>query len=162
MGSPRRVAASDVGHPLAGAAVPSLDDRRAALQGGGTDAGDGRGVVAEQDVGAVGDRHRALGVAAQREARDAQHRGLLLHAAGVRHDRRGADLEAEEVEVARRVQAAHARGLEAGHEPVGPQALHRARMDGEDDGHGRGQRRERRDDAPQLAAARRRWTGGAG
>ena len=42
-----------------------------------------RRVVAEQDVGAVADRHGPLGVGAQRVARDAERRRLLLHAARV-------------------------------------------------------------------------------
>ena len=71
-----------------------------------------RGIVAEQDVRAVADRHRPLGVGAQREAADAERGGLLLHAARVGHDRAGAGLEREEVEVADRVGAADARRLE--------------------------------------------------
>ncbi len=53
----------------------------------GADAGDRRRVVAEQHVGSVGQRHRALRVGAEREAGDAQRGGLLLHPAGVGEDR---------------------------------------------------------------------------
>ena len=40
-------------------------------------------LAGDEPVGAVRDRDRALGVGPQRQARDAEHGGLLLHAAGV-------------------------------------------------------------------------------
>ena len=56
----------------------------------------------EQHVRAVGDGHRPLGVVAQREARDAERRRLLLDAAGVGDDGRSAGLEGEELAVGER------------------------------------------------------------
>jgi hypothetical protein len=46
------------------------------------------------------DGHRSLGVGAQGEARYAEHRGLLLDAAGVGHDHVGTPDQPEELDVA--------------------------------------------------------------
>ena len=56
------------------------------------------------------DRHRALGVVAQREAGDAEEGRLLLDPAGVGEHGARVGLEREEVEVADRVDQAHALG----------------------------------------------------
>ena len=68
----------------------------------GRDLADAFRAQAEQRVRADGDRHRAFGVVAQGEARDAEVCRLLLDAAGVGHDRCGVCHEAYEIEVAER------------------------------------------------------------
>ena len=101
------------------------------------------GVEAEQDVGPELDRDRPLGVVAQREARDAEVRRLLLDAARVgEHAGRAGD-QAQELEVAERLEQRAARrgGAEAERLDRGA----RARMHGEDDG-------QRRRDARRSAA----------
>src|SRR5439155_25653647 len=58
---------------------------------------------AEQGVRAELDRDRAIGVRAQREARDLQSGGLFLDPARVGHDGRGVRLEREELAIRERL-----------------------------------------------------------
>jgi hypothetical protein len=58
--------------------------------------------MTDDDVRSFRDRDRSLRVLSQREARYAQHRGLLLHAAGVRQHERRVRFEGDEVQVAHR------------------------------------------------------------
>ena len=64
----------------------------------------------EERIGAELDGDRALGVVAQREARDAQERRLLLDAAGVRQHPRRRGHEREELEVAEGIEQRDALG----------------------------------------------------
>ena len=89
---------------LAGVAVPERDLLRRRVRSASS-AGISairRGLGAEQRVRAELDRHRPLGRVAQREARHAERRRLLLHAARVGEHEARLRLEPEEVEVAER------------------------------------------------------------
>ena len=93
----------------------------------------------------------ALGQRAQGVARDAERRRLLLHRAGVGDDRARPELEREELDVAERRGAAHARRPELV-EPAGAgQEVPRARVQGEDHRVARLQARERRGGGRQAA-----------
>src|SRR5215207_2292406 len=70
---------------------------------------DARGVCADDAVRAQLDRHGALRVLPERQARDAERRRLLLYAARVRQHEARAAVEPQEVEVAQRLDEAHAR-----------------------------------------------------
>ncbi len=101
-----------VGSALRGVPVPQRDDAGRRRPAGEAHLAQARRVVAQQHVRPMADRHRPLGVGAQRVARDAERRRLLLDAARVGDDRAGAGLERQEVEVADRLRAADAGGLE--------------------------------------------------
>jgi hypothetical protein len=91
-------------------------------------------LLADEPVGAELDRHRPLGVLAQREARHAEDRRLLLDPARVgEHDARVRD-ELQEIEVAERIDETQL-GLrrDARRQPELDELLARARVDGEDE-----------------------------
>ncbi len=83
------------------------------------------------------DRHRTLGVGAQRQARDAQHSGLFLYATGIGYHRGRPSNQPEEFEIADRVNDQQLRMF---HQACLGKALSPARMQGQDDvrlvGHG--------------------------
>ena len=81
---------------------------------------------------------------------DAERRGLLLHAAGVGDDRARAGLQRQEVQVADRLDAGHARVLEAGQAAVLGEPRTRARVDREHDRSVAGELHETVDDPVQA------------
>ena len=106
----------------------------------------------DERIGPDLDRDGALGVLAQGDAGDAEDAGLLLDTAGVAEDEARVGHEAHEVEVAYGLNEPDARrGGEAGAEVERVDALARARVDGEDDGHAPLDRLQRGEDALERA-----------
>ena len=103
--------------PLRGPSVPErgawLRDARFALRQRRFQVGTQARELGEP-VRALTDRDRPLGVRAQRQARHAQERGLLLQPARVRQDARGGIGQADAVEVADRLDQLHGRGRREG------------------------------------------------
>ena len=97
---PARTSATRSRGPARPTAAGSSEGRRAAVRQQGRDLGDPGWVETEERVRARPDRHRPLGVVAQREAGNPEVGGLLLDPARVSQDRAGVGLEREEVEVA--------------------------------------------------------------
>src|SRR5207244_2590172 len=60
----------------------------------------GQGRSLQKAIGSFGDGDRALGVLAQRRARDAEVSGLLLHTAGIRDGDRASGYQVHELNVA--------------------------------------------------------------
>lgn len=58
------------------------------------------GIRSDEEVRALRNRDRALGVFAKGKAGDAQSGGFFLNAAGIRQDERGFAEEAEKIEIA--------------------------------------------------------------
>ena len=99
------------GDALSGPAVPQGrgPPRRRRLEHAERGLHDPLRIAPDQLIRALGDGDRSLGVVPQREARDAEHRGLLLDAAGVGQHQAGRRLERDEVEVSGGRDDAHLR-----------------------------------------------------
>ena len=143
----------------AGEPVPKRRRRRGAVgRDPGRDLEQPVRVEPEHGVRPVAHGDRPLGVLPQREAGDAEHGRLLLHAAGVGDDRRRVGLEREEAEVRLRLDEAHRAGRDA--EVVEPRP--RPRVDREDDRQVAADPHERAHRAPAGArGCRRARAGGA-
>jgi len=130
---PGRVLEENLHDALGGMAVPVWRNAaRLALSGndglGGGD--DFCWIRSDEEVRALRNRDRALGVFAKGEAGDAESGGFFLNTAGIRQDERGFAQEAEKIEIADRRDELELRmSLDAGLQ----QALLGTRMDREND-----------------------------
>ena len=110
-------------------------------------------VVADEAIGAFADGHRALGVAAQGQARNAERRRLFLYAAAVGEHQSAVAVELQKIQIAERLGKRQPLHLaDAFHQAEFFEPRSRSRMHREDDRQALLNRRHRLDNAGERRA----------